>query len=96
MRMLFLSLALLSGLRIWHCRELWYRLQTLLESCFTVAVAMAGSHSSNSPPSLGTSYAVGAALKRKKNLIPKFMFLNTFLSCNEMIFPLSNHHEISL
>lgn len=27
-------------------------------------------------------------------LTPKFMFLNTFLSCNEVFFP-SNHNEIS-
>ena len=26
MRLRVLSLALLSGLRIWHCRELWCRL----------------------------------------------------------------------
>ena len=33
------SLALLSGLRIRHCRELWYRLQTWLGSWVAVAVA---------------------------------------------------------
>ena len=33
------SLASLSGLRIWHCRELWCRLQTRLGSCMAVAVA---------------------------------------------------------
>ena len=27
-----------SGLRIWHCRELWHRLQTWLRSCVAVAV----------------------------------------------------------
>ena len=27
MRLWVRSLALLSGLRIWHCHELWYRLQ---------------------------------------------------------------------
>ena len=30
MRLQIRSLASLSGLRIWHCRELWYRLQTRL------------------------------------------------------------------
>ena len=33
------SLASLSGLRIWHCRELWCKLQTRLESCVAVALA---------------------------------------------------------
>ena len=33
------SLALLSGLRIWHCRELWCRSQTQLGACVAVAVA---------------------------------------------------------
>ena len=32
------SLALLSGLRIWHCSELWWRSQTQLGSCISVAV----------------------------------------------------------
>ena len=32
------SLALLSGLRIWHCRELWCRSQTQLRSHVVVAV----------------------------------------------------------
>ena len=30
------SLASLSGLRIWCCRELWFRSQTWLGSCITV------------------------------------------------------------
>ena len=33
------SLASLSGLRIWHCHELWCRLQTWLGSGFAEAVA---------------------------------------------------------
>ena len=40
MRMLVQSLALLSELRIWHCRELWLRLQMQLGSCVAVAVAV--------------------------------------------------------
>ena len=39
MRLQVQSLALLSGLRIWHCCELWCRLQTLLGSGITVALA---------------------------------------------------------
>ena len=38
MRMQVRSLALLSWLRIWRCRELWCRLQTQLGSCVAVAV----------------------------------------------------------
>ena len=38
MRMWVQSLALLSGLRILHCRELWYRSQTQLGSQVAVAV----------------------------------------------------------
>ena len=54
MRLWVLSLALLTGLRIWHCRELWSRLQTWLGSCVAVAVVQAGGYSSDSTPSLGT------------------------------------------
>ena len=36
------SLASLSGLRLWHCCELWCRWQTQLRSCAAVAVAKAG------------------------------------------------------
>ena len=38
MRLWVRSLASLSGLRIWQCRELWCRLQTRLGSCVAVAV----------------------------------------------------------
>ena len=38
LRMQVQSLALLTGLRIWHCRELWCRLQTWLRSHIAVAV----------------------------------------------------------
>ena len=65
MRMWVQSLALPSGLRIWHCHELWCRLQTRLRP--SVAVAVAGSYSSDSIPSLGMSRAaLVAALKSKK------------------------------
>ena len=39
MRLQVRSLALLSGLRIQRCRELWYRLQTQLGSGVAVALA---------------------------------------------------------
>ena len=41
------SLALLSGLRIQHCHELWYRLQTWLRCGIAVTVAVASSYSSD-------------------------------------------------
>ena len=55
MRTQVLSLTLISGLRIWHCHELWSRSQTQLGSGVAVAVVQARSHSSDSTPSLGTS-----------------------------------------
>ena len=45
MRLWVRSLASLSRLRIWHCHELWYTLQTRLRSC--IAVAYASSNSSD-------------------------------------------------
>ena len=39
MRLQVRSLALLSGLRTWHCRELWCRSQTWLRSQIAVALA---------------------------------------------------------
>ena len=47
MRMQVQSLALLSGLRIWCCLELWRRLQGLLGSCVAVAVVEAGIYNSD-------------------------------------------------
>ena len=38
MKMQVQSLALLSGLGIWHCLELWCRLQTQLRSTIAMAV----------------------------------------------------------
>ena len=48
MRLRDQSLASFSGLRIWPCHELWYRLQTWLGSGVAVAVARASSCSSDS------------------------------------------------
>ena len=66
MRFWIRSLASLSGLRIWHRRELWCRLQTRLGSgvAVAVAVAVAGSCSSNLTPSLGTSICHGCSPKK--------------------------------
>ena len=61
MRMWVRSLALLSGLRIWGCHERWCRSQTQLRS------GMAGSCSSDSTPSLGTSMCHGCDPKKEGN-----------------------------
>ena len=56
----------LSELRIQHCHELWCSSQTQLRSCVVVAVAQAGSCSSNQIPSLGTSICHGCGPKKWK------------------------------
>ena len=53
------SLALLSGLKIRHCCELYRRSQMWLGSCVAVAVVWASSCTSDSTPSLGTSICHG-------------------------------------
>ena len=55
MRMQFQSLASLGGLRIQCCCELRCALQTQVRSGVALVVMSAGSHSSNSTPSLGAS-----------------------------------------
>ena len=67
MRMQVPSLASLSGLRIQRCRELWCRSRTRLGSGIAVAMVQAGSCSSNSIPSLGTSMYPGCSKKNPKN-----------------------------
>ena len=64
MRLQVWSMALLSGLTIRRCRELWCRTQTLLGS--GIAVAVAGSCSSDLTPSLGTPICRGYSPKKKK------------------------------
>ena len=54
MRMRVRSPALLSGLRIQCCHELWCRSQMWLGSHIAVAVVQASSYNSDSTPSLGT------------------------------------------
>ena len=55
------SQALLSGLRIWCCRELWCSLQTWLGSGIAVATPPVW------PLAWEPAYAMGGALKRQKN-----------------------------
>ena len=61
-------LASLSGLRIQHCHEMWYRLKTGLGFGVAVAVVWASGYSSYStrPLAWESTYALGAALKRQK------------------------------
>ena len=68
MRLRASSLESLSGLRIWHCRELWYRSQMCLRFNVTVAVAKASSCSSYWTPSLGISifHKCGPKKQREK------------------------------
>ena len=60
------TLALVSGLRIQHCRELWARSQTWLGSGIAVAVTQAGDYSSDSAPSLGTCICRRLSPKKTK------------------------------
>ena len=70
MRMLAQYLASLSGLRIQHCSQLWCRSQTRLESQVAVAVAQAGTRSSNFRPlAWELPYAISVALKSKLIII---------------------------
>ena len=66
MRMRVQSLALFSGLGIWHYPELWYRSQRWLRSHIAVAVVWGSSYSSDSAPSLEPPCAVSVFLKRKE------------------------------
>ena len=60
---------LIPGLAQWvkRCRELCYRSQMLPGSCTAVAVAQAGSCSSDWTPSLGTSTCHGCCPKKTKD-----------------------------
>ena len=60
MRLWVQSLASLSGLKIWHCHELWCRSQTRLGSGIAVAVALIR------PIAWEPPYAAGAALEKDK------------------------------
>ena len=78
------SLALFSGLRIQSCRKVWHRSQTQHGPITAVAVVQASSYSSDSTPSLETSYAALIALKKKKKKKKKLEvsdFLFIFALC---------------
>ena len=82
MRLQVQSQALLHGLRIWGCCELWFRSQKWLRSC--TAVAVAGSCSSNSTLSLGTSICCRCGPKKqKKQKKSSSVLCNVLLLCLE-------------
>ena len=54
------------GLRIWHCCELWCRLQMRFGSHIAMAVVQASSFSSDSVPSLGISICCRCDPKKTK------------------------------
>ena len=66
MRLRVRFLALLSGLRIRCCGELWCRSQIRLGSGTAVAVVWAGSCSSDQTPSLGTATCHRCGPKKTK------------------------------
>ena len=66
MRLQVRSLASLSALKIWHCRELWCKSQTRLGSGIAMALAQASNCSSDSIPSLGTSICLGCSPRKDK------------------------------
>ena len=66
MRIWVQSLASLSGLRSWHCCELWYRSQTRLGSCTAVSMVQASSYSSDSTPILVTSICCRCGPEKQK------------------------------
>jgi len=66
MRLRVQSLALLSELRIQRCHELWCRSQKWPGSCVAVAVCRLAAVAPIRPLVWEPPYAVGMALKRKK------------------------------
>ena len=87
------SLASLSRLRIWRCRELQCRSQTQLGS--GVAMVQASSCSSDQTPSLGTSICHGRGPKKQKTQnnihknTQKNLKVNSILSSQGCILPSS-------
>ena len=66
MRMQVQSLALLSGLRIWHCHELWCRSQMQLRSHVAVLWCRLAAAAPIRPLAWEPPYAVGAAREMAK------------------------------
>ena len=75
------SLASLSRLRIRHFCELWCKSKMQLRFHVAVAVVQAGSYSSNSTPSLGTS-CLGCAPKKTKKEKKVYTGIDYVLACS--------------
>ena len=82
MRLRIRSLAFLSGLRIWHCRELWSRSQIWLKSGAAVAVVKVGSCSSDSTLAWEHPNAAGVALKSKMRTTTNIYYLRVSVGQN--------------
>ena len=69
---------LAQWVRIPRCHDLWYRLKTGLGSGVAVAVAWAGSYSSDSPPSLETSMCHRCSPKKTKKKKKRFSHISIY------------------
>ena len=79
MRMRVRSLALLSGVRIRRCLELWCRSQMWLKSGVTVAGVQASGYSSDATPSLQTFICHGCSPKKTKKNFFVFKIKKTLI-----------------
>ena len=70
MRMQVRSLASFCGLRIWHCHELWCRLQTRLRSGIAVLWYRLAAAALIQPLTQELLYAVGVALEQQQQKNP--------------------------
>ena len=84
------SLALLSGLRMWHCHELWCGSQTLVRSDIAMPVVSAGGYSSDMTLSLGTSiYCRCSPKKKKEKKDPEYITPGSWM-------PVSFYHPVDV
>ena len=86
-------LASLNGLRILHFHELWCWSQMQLRSHVAVAVVEAGSCSSNSTPSLGTSICCRCGQRRKEGRKEKSQVNNIRSYLKELEKEVKNKHK---
>ena len=75
MRLQIRSLASLSGLRIWHCHELWCWSQTWLGSGIAVAWHRPLAIAPITPLAWEPPYAAGATLEKEKRQKKKIVFV---------------------
>ena len=85
MRLQFRSLALLSGLRIWHCCELLCGSQKWLRSHIAVALVQVGGYSSNQTPSLGNSIHHRSSPRKGKKTKRKNLIAEAWVSAEAQV-----------